>query len=228
MRSPMPQPLLKRIANSSLFALLLSCSPVPKLRERERASCHRWSVGQRLSWQGLTLIGVVMLVQFIAVRGWAIELTSPALIRLKPTDEVIFNDEIEKIEIPLRLEISLSKRRLSVFQGEELLHRYPVAVGRSGWETPVGKFKVLQKIHKPDWKNPFNGDIIPGGDPENPLGHYWIGFWSDGKNAIGLHGTPNPKSVGRAASHGCVRMYNKDIEELFPQVKSGTPVIVTR
>ncbi|MBW4519891.1 MAG: L,D-transpeptidase [Scytolyngbya sp. HA4215-MV1] len=153
----------------------------------------------------------------------AIELTSPSLPRLQSSDEILATDEI-----PLRLEISLSKRTLSVFQGEVLLNRYPVAVGRAGWETPVGQFKVLQKIHKPDWKNPFNGDIIPGGDPENPLGQYWIGFWSNGKNSIGLHGTPNPKSVGRAASHGCVRMYNKDIEELFPKVKSGTLVIVTR
>ena len=226
----MSQSLLKRIANSSLWALLFLHRPVPQLKKSELVRGNWNPVGQRFSLKGVTLISVVMLVPFISVSGQAIELTSPALIRLKPIDEVIFNDDEnnEVIEIPLRLEISLSKRRLSVFQGEELLHRYPVAVGRSGWETPVGKFKVLQKIHKPDWKNPFNGDIIPGGDPENPLGHYWIGFWSDGKNAIGLHGTPNPKSVGRAASHGCVRMYNKDIEELFPKVKSGTPVIVTR
>lgn len=129
----------------------------------------------------------------------------------------------------LHLEIQLSKRKVVLLQGKTTVKSYPIAVGRPGWETPKGKYKVIQKLKNPTWIHPLKkGVVIPGGDPENPLGRYWIGFWTDGKNWIGFHGTPNPGSVGRAASHGCIRMYNKDIEELFQQVDLGTPVNVVQ
>jgi lipoprotein-anchoring transpeptidase ErfK/SrfK len=84
-------------------------------------------------------------------------------------------------------------------------------------------------VKNPTWINPLKKGIsIPGGDPENPLGRFWIGFWTDGKNWIGFHGTPNQKSVGTAASHGCIRMYNKDVEELFKKVSLGTEVKVVK
>jgi len=125
-----------------------------------------------------------------------------------------------------RLEISLSRRKVTLYRENTPIKSYPVAVGRAGWETPKGNFQVMQMLQNPKWINPLTDEAIPGGDPENPLGRYWIGFWTNGKNWIGLHGTPTPSSVGRAASHGCVRMYNKDIEELFAQVSVGTPVTV--
>jgi lipoprotein-anchoring transpeptidase ErfK/SrfK len=135
---------------------------------------------------------------------------------------------IQPDTLTLRLEISLSRRQLTMYQGKIPIKRYPVAIGRAGWETPVGQYQVKQMIRDPAWKNPFTGIVIPGGDPENPLGRYWIGFWTDGKNWIGMHGTPTPKSVGRAASHGCVRMFNKDIADLFQHVIPGTPIAVVR
>lgn len=129
---------------------------------------------------------------------------------------------------PLRLEISLSRRQLTLYQGQTRLRTYPVAVGRPGWETPTGQFHIREMIRNPAWKNPFTGAVIAGGHPRNPLGRRWIGFWSDGKNWVGLHGTPNPDSIGQAVSHGCVRMYNHHIEELFEKVQPGVPVIVVR
>lgn len=129
----------------------------------------------------------------------------------------------------LRLEIRLSRRQVTLYRGDAPLKSYPIAVGRPGWETPVGSYEVKQMIKNPTWVHPLEkGVVIPGGDPENPLGRYWIGFWTDGKNWIGFHGTPTPRSVGRAASHGCVRMYNKDVEELFKQVTIGTVVTVVK
>ena len=129
----------------------------------------------------------------------------------------------------LRLEIRLSRRQVTLYRGETPLKSYAIAVGRPGWETPVGKYEVKQMIKNPTWVHPLEkGVVIPGGDPENPLGRYWIGFWTDGKNWIGFHGTPTPRSVGRAASHGCVRMYNRDVEELFKQVTLGTVVTVVK
>jgi lipoprotein-anchoring transpeptidase ErfK/SrfK len=130
---------------------------------------------------------------------------------------------------PVHLEIRLSRRQVTLYRGTTAVKSYPIAVGRPGWETPVGNFKVVQMFRNPAWAHPLKENVvIPGGDPENPLGRYWIGFWTDGKNWVGMHGTPTPKSVGRAASHGCIRMYNKDIEELFPQVAPGTRVTVVR
>jgi len=138
-------------------------------------------------------------------------------------------DELDTDQQSLRLEIKLSRRQVTLYRGDQVVKTYPIAVGRSGWETPTGTFKVRQMFQDPAWVSPLQkGVFIPGGDPENPLGRYWIGFWTDGKNWIGFHGTPNPRSVGTAASHGCVRMYNRDIEELFQQVTLGTVVTVVR
>jgi len=132
-------------------------------------------------------------------------------------------------ESPVWLEIKLSKRRVTVYRGNAVVKTYPIAVGKPGWETPVGTYSVRQMFRNPTWVHPLKQGIeIPGGDPENPLGKFWIGFWTDGKNWIGFHGTPNPGSVGQAASHGCVRMFNQDIEELFKKVSLGTEVKVVK
>lgn len=144
---------------------------------------------------------------------------------LPPLPPINFSE----LDETLRLEIRLSRRQVALFKGEKVLKTYPIAVGRPGWETPTGTFKVQQMFKNPTWVHPLQkGVVIPGGDPENPLGRFWIGFWTDGKNWIGFHGTPNPKSVGTAASHGCIRMYNQDIEELFKQVSLGTVVTVVQ
>lgn len=126
-----------------------------------------------------------------------------------------------------RLEVSISKRKVTAFHGEIALKTYPVAVGKEGWSTPMGNHRVLQTIEYPAWQNPFTGDVIPSRDPENPLGDRWIGFWTNGKDWSGFHGTPNRASVGQAASHGCIRMYNEDVRELFSQVTVGTIVKVS-
>ncbi len=132
---------------------------------------------------------------------------------------------VEATEQTVRLKLSLSDRKVYVYRGESIEATYPVAVGKAGWETPTGEFKVISQISQPGWTNPFTDEVVPPG-PENPLGDRWIGFWTDGTNTIGFHGTPNRESVGRAASHGCVRMYNEDIRKLFEIVALGTPVTV--
>jgi lipoprotein-anchoring transpeptidase ErfK/SrfK len=129
------------------------------------------------------------------------------------------------LEVSLRLVLRLSERRVYLYQNQQIIISYPVAVGRSGWETPTGEYQVLQKISDPVWQHPFTGEIVPPG-PENPLGSHWIGFWTDGTNYIGFHGTPNEETVGQAISHGCVRMFNQDVLALFEKVKVGTPVII--
>lgn len=121
--------------------------------------------------------------------------------------------------------IKLSDRRVYIYQNKSLKVSYPIAIGKAGWETPTGNYKVMNKEPSPVWEHPWTGELILEG-PKNPLGARWIGFWTDGVNSIGFHGTPAEELVGQAVSHGCVRMRNKDVIALYEQVKLGTPVTV--
>ncbi|MDX2242888.1 MAG: L,D-transpeptidase [Leptolyngbyaceae cyanobacterium bins.302] len=125
-----------------------------------------------------------------------------------------------------RLEVHLRQRRVVLFRGNTELRSYPIAIGQAGWETPSGQFKVLQMQRNPNWIHPLTNQRIPNDDLRNPLGRYWIGFWTDGTIWIGFHGTPHPNSVGQALSHGCLRMHDTDIDEVYYQVSTGTPVTV--
>lgn len=146
------------------------------------------------------------------------------LIRLKPLVQPSFPNTSEQ---NIHLLLVLKQRRLYVYQGDILQASYPVAVGKPKWETPTGKFKVINMVESPAWENPFvsHTEVVPPG-LENPLGERWIGFWTDGKDEIGFHGTYKRDSVGKAISHGCVRMYNEDVRKLYAIVTVGTPVIV--
>lgn len=124
-----------------------------------------------------------------------------------------------------RLVIKLAERRVYVYRDNQMQISYPIAVGKDGWETPVGSYKVMQMIKNPTWEHPWTGELVEPG-PDNPLGTRWIGFWTDGKDVIGFHGTPNEDSVGQAASHGCIRMFDRDVQALFEKVSVGTPVVV--
>jgi lipoprotein-anchoring transpeptidase ErfK/SrfK len=128
-----------------------------------------------------------------------------------------------------------------VLEAGRELRRFPVAVGRPGWETPVGQFRVIELVADPIWEHPATGARVPPG-PDNPLGSRWIGFHRDcrgrsGFNGVevltvegcvssGFHGTPQRESVGRAVSHGCVRLFDEHVRELFELVQMGTPVTV--
>jgi len=109
---------------------------------------------------------------------------------------------------------------------------YPVGLGRDEWRTPTGKFKVVDKTVDPTWVIPDSireehivqrGDsrkLIPGGDPDNPLGHYRMRL---SLPLYGIHGTNIPWGVGMEVSHGCIRLYPEDIEKLFEIVPLGSP-----
>lgn len=123
------------------------------------------------------------------------------------------------------LKIKLKERRVYVYRDNQVKSTFPIAIGKPGWETPTGRFQVIQMVKDPAWQHPWNGKVFPPG-PNNPLGVRWIGFWTDGKNTIGFHGTPNERVMGQAVSHGCVRMRNRDVVALFELVKVGTTVVV--
>ncbi|WP_026082517.1 L,D-transpeptidase [Mastigocladopsis repens] len=121
--------------------------------------------------------------------------------------------------------VDLSDRRVYVHREDLVIASYPIGVGKKGWETPTGSFQIMNKQLYPIWRHPITGRVFPSGT-DSPLGDRWIGFWSDGRNQIGFHGTPDDEVVGAAISHGCLRMRNPDVRLLYKQVSLGTPVEV--
>jgi lipoprotein-anchoring transpeptidase ErfK/SrfK len=125
----------------------------------------------------------------------------------------------------IHLVLKLNDRKVYLYQGKQLLASYPVAIGRPDYPTPTGEFKVFEMIVNPAWQSPWTGEVeTPGID--GSLGLRWIGFAHMKNGVIGFHGTPNVASIGRAVSHGCVRMRNEDIVRMFEHVVVGTLVRV--
>lgn len=113
-----------------------------------------------------------------------------------------------------RIVISIPDRKLVLLEGDRVLKIYDVAVGAPSTPSPHGEFKIVARAVNPVWKN-----VPPG--PANPVGTRWLGLSIKG---YGIHGTNAPRSIGKAASHGCIRMRNRDVEELFALVAQGTGV----
>lgn len=126
------------------------------------------------------------------------------------------------VRIPLMhdsIVVHKNDKILEWWRDKELIKKYPISVGRKGSETPQGEFKIVSKVKHPIW---YRLKLqIPPDSPENLLGTRWLGL--DVKS-YGIHGTRNPKSISQAMSHGCVRMFNRDVEELFDWIPLGTTV----
>jgi lipoprotein-anchoring transpeptidase ErfK/SrfK len=125
--------------------------------------------------------------------------------------------------------INIAEHKLSLFERERLLAEYPVACGSPTYPSPVGKWKIVEKQMNPTWHNPGSGwasgmppSIPPG--PGNPLGTRALALNAPG---VLIHGTPSSWSIGQNVSHGCVRMYMANVEQLFDMVEVNTPVYVT-
>src|SRR5437016_4211521 len=114
--------------------------------------------------------------------------------------------------------VSIPHRKLALVEGGKVKKVYAVAVGVQQSPTPVGKFEVKTRLVKPTYYHP--GKVIPAG-ADNPLGSRWIGLSTKG---YGIHGTNVEDSIGKAASHGCIRMHRTDLEELFTEVEVGDQV----
>ena len=106
---------------------------------------------------------------------------------------------------PIEIIINVAAKRLTVYRKGIIYREYIVATGRPETPTPLGNFTVVNK------------ETDPGG----PYGTRWMGL---SKAGYGIHGTNNPASIGTAASNGCIRMYNEDVEALFDITPVGTPV----
>jgi lipoprotein-anchoring transpeptidase ErfK/SrfK len=116
---------------------------------------------------------------------------------------------------------------LTLFRGAKPVRKYRIAVGQTAYPTPPGLLTIVSKQVDPTWYPPDSawaaglGPVDPGAG--NPLGTRWMGLSAFG---IGIHGTPEPWTVGTRASHGCIRMEIPDAEALFDKVEVGTPVLI--
>ncbi len=147
---------------------------------------------------------------------------------------IVSNRHIVPTPFDTGLVVDLPLLRLHWVQNGQLVDSFPIAAGRPAWETPSGIYRVVARRRDPTWYVPpsiqremraaglpVRSRVPPG--PDNPLGKYWIQLSAPG---IGLHGTNAPWSVGRYATHGCIRLHDEHIERLFREVPDDTPVAI--
>lgn len=161
-----------------------------------------------------------------------------AVARANPDVDVWIPKPGQRVELPTRyvlpegeprgLVINVPEMRLYDFTAPRGPRVYPVALGDAVDPTPLGSFRVGDKRVRPAWtvpesirtKRPELPRVVAPG-PRNPLGSRWMTI---GSTTYGIHGTNNPWSIGRTATHGCVRLYEDHMRELFDRVPSGTPI----
>jgi lipoprotein-anchoring transpeptidase ErfK/SrfK len=130
---------------------------------------------------------------------------------------------------PYYITVNRPSFTLRFYKRLRLAKSYTIAVGQVGFHTPAGLYHVKNKAINAAWSVPdkpwagkLAGKIIPGGAPNNPLKARWMGIF----DGAGIHGTDDVGSLGRAASHGCIRMAIPDVIELYDQVPVQTPVYI--
>lgn len=114
--------------------------------------------------------------------------------------------------------VSVLDRKLAVVEAGAVMATFPVAVGATRTPSPTGEFVIVSRVANPFYYRP--GVVIPSGK-DNPVGTRWLGL---SRKGYGIHGTNAPTSVGRAASHGCIRLRNRDMERLFTMLRIGDRV----
>jgi lipoprotein-anchoring transpeptidase ErfK/SrfK len=114
--------------------------------------------------------------------------------------------------------VSLEDRKLALVEDGQVKKVYTVAVGKASTPSPVGEFTIERRVANPTYSH--DGKVVPAG-PHNPVGTRWMGLSVHG---YGIHGTNEPRSIGKAASHGCIRMARADLEDLYPMVQVGDAV----
>jgi lipoprotein-anchoring transpeptidase ErfK/SrfK len=130
-------------------------------------------------------------------------------------------EDASGLKKPTKFFIRVNKtyKTLTLYHDGRYATQYIVAIGK-GANSPDGRYTVKKKLANPGYEN------IKPGDPRNPLGTRWLGMdiRFPGGRSIGIHGTNDDSSIGQAASGGCIRMKNADVEQLFDLVPEGTPV----
>jgi lipoprotein-anchoring transpeptidase ErfK/SrfK len=122
--------------------------------------------------------------------------------------------------MPRQVLVSVSDRKLAVLENGKVIRTFAVSVGAAVSPTPSGEFQIINRLANPTYYHP--GTVIPPGS-DNPIGPRWIGLSQKG---FGIHGTNQPRSIGHAASHGCIRLNNRDIVQFFQMGSVGDTVSI--
>ncbi len=158
------------------------------------------------------ILGVALILNFSAAQA---EETAP-----KNSAEVATN---EPAKPERKIVINSASRILTLYEGNKKLAMYPLGLGKTSTPTPTGYYKILEKATNPTWIDPSDPEYeVPSG-PNNPLGYRWMQIQGN----YGIHGTNKPDSIGYYVSNGCIRMREKDVEELYDAVEVNTPVEIT-
>jgi len=140
--------------------------------------------------------------------------------------------EIEGAPRNVAVKIDTKTNMLRVFEGEKLIAAYPVTIGSAHTASPIGEWKVTRITKMPFFR--YDREMLQHGErsgnfyvlrpgPRNPVGVIWIAL---NKKGIGIHGTDDPGSIGRAVSHGCIRLANWDVVRLAKKIKAGDNVSI--
>ena len=136
------------------------------------------------------------------------------------TSAIPTSAQVETPAIPSRrvVLVSIPDRQLVLLEHGNVIAQFPVAVGASISPSPTGEFAIVRRLTNPTYYRA--GLVIPPGK-DNPIGTRWVGLSQKG---YGIHGTNAPQSIGHAASHGCIRLRNADMERLFAMLRVGDVV----
>ena len=161
----------------------------------------------RIEEQAKKLATVTGVMVMAALEAWAQETQAQSGLapRVQPASE-------------RKIIVSIADRKLAVVESGKVVKIFPAAVGAAKTPSPTGEYQIVARIPDPTWYT--KGKVVPPGKA-NPLGTRWLGLSAKG---YGIHGTNRPSSIGHNASHGCIRMRNQDVEELFGMVEVGDAV----
>jgi len=120
------------------------------------------------------------------------------------------------------IRVDKSDNLLTLYLDKKPIKTFSIATGAKTSETPIGEFKIINKLEDPTWYHA--GAVVPADSPENILGTRWLGFDFPG---YGIHGTTLPDSIGTHSTAGCVRMFNADVEELYALIPVGSTITIT-
>jgi lipoprotein-anchoring transpeptidase ErfK/SrfK len=130
-------------------------------------------------------------------------------------------DQLKVVRGPFDAIINLQKFELTLSLRGRYAGRFKIGIGQDQ-STPTGEFTVKNKVSNPTYYGP--GVIVAADDPTNPLGERWI----DLGNQIGIHGTNDPQSIGKAESRGCIRLSPSDVEDVYDILSVGSRILIRR
>ena len=148
---------------------------------------------------------------------WAVVMSSAAVLAVQAMGQAM-PAAVQAAPVKRTIVVSLEDRKLALVENGQVKKVYTVAIGKPSTPSPEGTFTIARRVKNPVYMH--EGKTVQPG-PGNPVGTRWMGLNIKG---YGIHGTNQPKSIGKAASHGCIRMAKSDLEEMYEMVAVGDQV----